>query len=91
MTKHGMAMIITFPPLDSQNQVWVMRSGFGKRSQKFSIQKGQQAGMENMAKNMVLDSVTKGLFSFGSVVGENVKDCERLVEATARELDALGL
>ncbi|MGB4933686.1 MAG: hypothetical protein WBO64_00300, partial [Ruminococcus bromii] len=24
LTKHGMATVITFPALDSQNQVWIM-------------------------------------------------------------------
>lgn len=38
LTKHGMATVITFPALDSQNQVWIMKSGFGKETQKFSIQ-----------------------------------------------------
>ena len=26
LTKHGMATVITFPALDSQNQVWIMKS-----------------------------------------------------------------
>ena len=46
LTKHGMATVITFPALDSQNQVWIMKSGFGKETQKFSIQKSTQAGMD---------------------------------------------
>lgn len=50
LTKHGMATVITFPALDSQNQVWIMKSGFGKETQKFSIQKSTQAGMDNVAK-----------------------------------------
>ena len=56
LTKHGMATVITFPALDSQNQVWIMKSGFGKETQKFSIQKSTQAGMDNVAKNAALDS-----------------------------------
>ncbi|MEG2322934.1 MAG: hypothetical protein RSA73_02355 [Anaerovoracaceae bacterium] len=91
LTKHGAAMIITFPALDRQNQVWVMKAGFKAGSQKFSIQKSQEAGVGNVATNMVLDTVTKGLFGFGSVVGQNVKDCEKLVETTAAELEALKL
>ena len=58
LTKHGMATVITFPALDSQNQVWIMKSGFGKETQKFSIQKSTQAGMDNVAKNAALDSIT---------------------------------
>ena len=52
LTKHGMATVITFPALDSQNQVWIMKSGFGKETQKFSIQKSTQAGMDNVAKSV---------------------------------------
>lgn len=73
LTKHGMATVITFPALDSQNQVWIMKSGFGKETQKFSIQKSTQAGMDNVAKNAALDSITGGLFSVGGMVSENTK------------------
>ena len=73
LTKHGMATVITFPALDSQNQVWIMKSGFGKETQKFSIQKSTQAGMDNVAKNAALDSITGGLFSVGGMISENTK------------------
>ena len=85
LTKHGMATVITFPALDSQNQVWIMKSGFGKETQKFSIQKSTQAGMDNVAKNAALDSITGGLFSVGGMISENTKKCEKLVDATANE------
>ena len=75
LTKHGMATVITFPALDSQNQVWIMKSGFGKETQKFSIQK----------------SITGGLFSVGGMVSENTKKCEKLVDATAKELSEMNL
>lgn len=91
LTKHGLNTIITFPALDRQNQVWIMNAGFKSSSQKFSIQKSQQAGMGNMATNMALDKVTKGIFGFGGVVGNTVKECERLVDCTAAELEALHL
>ena len=68
LIKHGMATVITFPALDSQNQVWIMKSGFGKETQKFSIQKSTQAGMDNVAKNAALDSITGGLFSVGGMI-----------------------
>ena len=89
LTKHGMATVITFPALDSQNQVWIMKSGFGKETQKFSIQKSTQAGMDNVAKNAALDSITGGLFSVGGMIGENTKKCEKLVDATAKELSEM--
>ena len=55
LTKHGMATVITFPALDSQNQVWIMKSGFGKETQKFSIQKSNEAGLDNVAKNAAIE------------------------------------
>ena len=91
LTKHGMATVITFPALDSQNQVWIMKSGFGKETQKFSIQKSTQAGMDNVAKNAALDSITGGLFSVGGMIGENSKKSEKLVDATAKELSEMNL
>lgn len=91
LTKHGMATVITFPALDSQNQVWIMKSGFDKESQKFSIQKSNEAGMDNVAKNAAIDSITGGLFSLGGMVGENTKKCEKLVDATAKELSEMNL
>lgn len=91
LTKHGMATIITFPPLDRQNQVWIMKTGLKERSAKFSIQKGQQAGMDKAVGNMALDEVTGGIFGMFSVFGGTVKKCEQLVEATAKELAAMNL
>ena len=82
LTKHG---------IDSQNQVWIMKSGFGKETQKFSIQKSTQAGMDNVAKNAALDSITGGLFSVGGMISENTKKCEKLVDATAKELSEMNL
>lgn len=79
LTKHGMATVITFPALDNQNQVWIMKSGFGKETQKFSIQKSTQ------------DSITGGLFSVGGMISENTKKCEKLVDATAKELSEMNL
>jgi hypothetical protein len=89
LTKHGVATVITFPALDRQNQVWIMAAG-GKGT-KFSIQKSQQAGMGTTVGNLALDEVTNGFFGLGGMVGNNVKECERLVEETAKELDAIGL
>ena len=69
----------------------VLMSGFGKETQKFSIQKSTQAGMDNVAKNAALDSITGGLFSVGGMIGENTKKCEKLVDATAKELSEMNL
>ncbi len=91
ITKHGAAEIITFPPLDRQNQVWVMKAGFGEKSSKYSVQKAQEAGVGKMAGNMVIDELTGGVFGMFGVFGSKVKQCEKLVEATAGELEALNL
>jgi len=93
LTKHGLATIITFPALDRQNQVWLMSTalGAGKATQKFSIQKSEAAGVGNVAGNMAIDAVTKGLFGWGKMVGGNAKRCEELVELTAKELEAMNL
>ena len=76
LTKHGLVYVITFPPLDKRNQVWIMHSGFG---------------MGNMMSNAALDGLTKGWAGVGKVFGSNAKECEKLVETTAQELNALGL
>ena len=91
LTKHGGATIITFPALDSQNQVWIMKSGFGKETQKFSIQKSNEAGLDKVAKNAAIDSLTGGLFSLGGMVSENTKKCEKLVDTTATEISEMNL
>jgi hypothetical protein len=91
LTKHGMAYVITFPALDRQNQVWIMMSGFGKASKKVSIQKCEQAGMDKALGNIALDQLTGGFFGLGRMAGKNAKECERLVEATAKELAAMDL
>lgn len=91
ISKHGAAEIITFPPLNRQNQVWVMKVGFGERSSKYSVQKAQEAGVGKAVGNMVADDLTGGLFNMFGVFGKKTKQCEKLVEATAAELEALNL
>jgi hypothetical protein len=92
LTKNGLAYIITFPAIDRQNQVWVMMGGIGsKPTKKVSIQKSQKAGMGNLVGNMALDQLTGGFFGLGGIAGKNTKACERLVEATAKELSAMDL
>lgn len=87
LVKNGFAYVIVFPPLDRQNQVWVMISG----KNKILIQKNQMAGVADGAINAAIDVATDGLFSIGSILGKNAKKIEKLVEATASELEALDL
>ncbi|MFZ2755882.1 MAG: hypothetical protein WAY93_03330 [Atopobiaceae bacterium] len=86
LDSNGFARIITFPAIDSQNQVWVMVNSKGD---KISIQKSQATG--SLGTNYALDAATGGLFGFGFILGGHVKRCEALVEATAKELEALDL
>lgn len=91
LTKNGLAWIITFPPVDDQNQVWIMNAGFKAESQKFSIQKQEKAGVGNMLKNSVIDDLTGGIFGFGKMVGGNAKKAEQQVEEIFAELEKMGL
>ncbi len=93
LTKHGLATIITFPPLDRYNQIWIIPVlGIKKKATaKFQISKNDAAGVGNMAVNGVLDDLTGGLTGIRSVVGGNVKKSEKLVELTVDELNALHL
>lgn len=87
LVKNGFADVIVFPPLDSQNQIWVMLQG----KNKIIIQKNQVAGVADQAINAAFDAVTGGLFGMGSIMGKNAKNIEKLVETTASELEALKL
>ena len=53
LTKYGAASIITFPAIDSQNQVWIMKNGLSTESHKFSIQKSYEAGLDNIEKSLI--------------------------------------
>lgn len=93
LTKHGLATIITFPPLDRHNQVWIMPVvGFKKNStNKFQVSKNDVAGAGNAAVNMALGDLTGGLTNLRGMVGKNTKSAEKLVDLTVQELDALQL
>ncbi len=56
LTKYGVASVITFPAIDSQNQVWIMKNGLSTKSHKFSIQKSYEAGLDNIEKITYPDS-----------------------------------
>ena len=93
LTKHGLNNIITFPPLDMNNQVWIMAGQITNQKEctKWTVLKSKKAGVANTAVNMALDSVTDGWSSFSGVFGKKAKEAERLTELTAKELDAIGL
>lgn len=86
LTKYGAASIITFPAIDSQNQVWIMKNGLSTESHKFSIQKSYEAGLDNIEKIIYHDSENHSSFGFDSIINDNAKKCEHLVDITAKEL-----
>ncbi len=87
LAKHGFNTLIVFPPLDKRNQVqiWYVNKN------KFQIMKGEEVGVANMVVNRALDDVTDGLTNFGSMIGSAPKKCEKLVDITVEELEALHL
>lgn len=93
ITKHGFNTMIVFPPIDRQNQVWVMNMKGNKESEKWSIQLSHDIAGDfgNMAKNALLDKVTGGLFGMGSIMGKNAKAGEAAVEEVVKKLEELGL
>ncbi len=92
LTKHLAMMLITFPPLDRNNQVQISPGQMKKGPwNKFQISKNEVAGGENLAKNMVLHHITDGWSSVTGVFGKKSKTAEELVVKTYEELSALGL
>jgi hypothetical protein len=92
LTKHGLAYITPFPPLDDNNQVWVMPGQMKKGPfTKWSVQKQRIAGVSNMVANMIVDDLTGGANNASSFIGKKAKDTEKLVDITTEELEALGL
>ena len=92
LTKHGVAMIITFPPIDRNNQIWISPGQMKKAPwSKFTVTKNEEAGMGNLAKNGALSLVTKGWSNMSGTFGKKAKTAEELVVTTYEELKELGL
>ena len=92
ITKHGPARLITFPALDSHNQVQIIKGSlFGKASRKYIVQKAEAAGLDNMIKNEFLDMLTNEWANKRSIIGGTAELSSALVDATAQELEGLGL
>ena len=86
------AKIIAFPAVDRQNQVQITQGWIGGgEGKKWTILKAEAAGLDNMAKNMIIDKLTGGFGSLGSLGGKNSKLCEQQVDAVVDEFNALGL
>lgn len=92
LTKSGLNYLITFPPLDRNNQVQIYSNSLKKGpSTKFTVTKAQEAGVGNAIKNNFLSDLTGGWSSASANFGKTNKTCEQLVEATLAELQALNL
>ena len=90
------ASIITFPPLDRNNQIWIEDDTWVKwykrdQCRKWLIHIREPLGGWALLKNMALDEVTGGLSGLSAYFGKTVREAERLVEITAQKLDSLGL
>lgn len=91
LTKHGATWIITFPALDSNNQVWIIPGQIKKQCTKWTVQKSQEAGLANTVVNEAIGDLTDGLTKLSGVIGDNAKLIEKHVESVAKQLDDLGL
>ncbi len=93
LVSQGLAKIIAFPAVDRNNQCQITQGWMvgGSEGDKWIILKAQAAGIDNMAKNMVIDAVTNGWGSVGMLGGKNSKLVEQQVDAVVAEFEALGL
>ena len=91
---HMMTHVIAFPEVDRQNQVQIL-PGFiaskGKRGTKWTIQKAEAVGAENVAKNLAIGFLTDGMGNLGSLGGKNSKLCEQQIDEVLKELEGMDL
>ena len=87
LTKHGIGSVIVFPPVDRNNQVWIT----GAKGKFTVMRSAEVAGLGNMAKNAILDSLTDGLSSMSGAFGNKKKRCMELVDITAKEMKEAGI
>jgi len=92
LTKSGLNFLITFPPLDKNNQIQIYSNSIKKGpSTKFTVTKAAEAGVGNAIKHNFLSDLTGGWSSASGNFGKVNKECEQLVETTFAELQALDL
>lgn len=87
LTKHGIGSVIVFPPVDRNNQVWIT----GAKGKFTVMRSAEVAGLGNMAKNAILDSLTDGLSSMSAAFGNKKKRCMELVDITVKEIKNAGI
>ena len=90
LAKMGFNNIIVFPPLDRQNQIWIIPKQM-KNCKKWQISKQGIAGVGNAIVNIAFNEVTGGLFGLGGMFGKKTNRTEELVDITLKEFEALRL
>ena len=90
LTKMGAVNMIVFPPLDRNNQLWLIPKQM-KDCRKWEITKQGLAGVGNAVANIALNELSNGLFGLGGMFGEKNDRAEKLVDITLQELQTMGL
>lgn len=88
LVKHGFADVIVFPQLDRNNQIWISK---GLKGEWIVMRSVQPAGVGNVLKNELLETVTDGWSGLSGAFGDTKKKCMELVVKTAETINALGL
>lgn len=93
IVKHGLGNIIAFPPIDRQNQVWILASGFKAPYKKFQIQLSHELAGDfgNMLANDLLNHFTGGLSSMGAAFGGSAKRGEKDTDEVIKKITEAGL
>jgi hypothetical protein len=78
---------IVFPALDKQNQVQILKTG----QKTWSVWKSEEAKVESAVMNGALFGAFGWLANIPAMFSENAKKCKELVDATAKDLEAMNL
>ena len=94
LVKQAGSFVIAFPPIDRQNQIWIMSTKMGdKPAAKFTVLLSHNIAGDygNTAKNIALDTITSGFAGMGSMFGKKAKAGESGVEKVLALVGGLGL
>lgn len=93
LARHGLCVIIAFPPIDRRNQVWILpQTGKGeRRTSTFLVQRGEAVCAAAMAADPAYSELSEEGFRIGNLPGGSVRTCRRLAARTAEELKAMNL
>ncbi len=87
LTKHAIHLVIAFPPVDRNNQVWIT----GEKGNYNIMRSAEVAGLGNLAVNSALDALSGGWTSISNIAGRAKTRCMELVDITAKEIKEAGL